>query len=348
MRTRLPFLALLEAIAALAVLWIGYAGALRADEPLRWKFEVGEKLNYNMVQDMNVAVGEQVIAKMHQEMDMIWDVEGVDTATGEAVINQKFDHIKLKLTSPRGNIDYDSKEDKVPTGLEAQIAPLYKAISQGDFELTVTSRGEIKDAKIPKEVLAALKTLADSTAGASTQKETKKDGTAGSDQDLSNSPFGDYATESGFKKMISKSVFVLPKDAPKQGEASKTSVQLTNNDGDKQVVESSYTYEGTKDANGVTLAVFKPQLTLSFADGGGAGKSTIEQQSSDGEALFDIAKGRLRSMKLEQHVTINSTSAGQPAQEKLDQIIDVQVSPRTENKEGETKSAAASEPAPKN
>ncbi len=343
MRTRFPFLALLEATAAFAVLWIGYAGALRADEPLRWKFEVGEKLNYNMVQDMNVAVGEQVIAKMHQEMEMIWDVEGVDTATGEAVINQKFDRIKLKLTSPRGNIDYDSKDDKVATGLEAQIAPLYKAISQGDFELTVTSRGEIKDAKIPKDVLAALKSLADSTAGASAQKETKKEGTA---EDLSNSPFGDYATESGFKKMISKSVFVLPKDAPKQGEASKTSVQLTNNDGDKQVVESSYTYEGTKDVDGVTLAVFKPQLTLSFADGGGAGKSTIEQQSSDGEALFDIAKGRLRSMKLEQHVTINSTSAGQPAQEKLDQTIDVQVSPRTE-KDGETKSAAATEPASK-
>ncbi|HEX4412682.1 MAG TPA: DUF6263 family protein, partial [Lacipirellulaceae bacterium] len=254
----------------------------------------------------------------HQEMDMIWDVQGVDAATGEAVIDQKFDRIKLTVTSPRGNVDYDSKEDKVSTGLEALIAPLYKAIAQSEFELTVTSRGEIKDAKVPAEVLAALKNVPDAAA------------------------IGDYATEEGFKKMISKSVFVLPKDAPKKGDVTKTSVELTNKDGEKQIVESSYTYEGTKDIDGETYAIFKPQLTLSFADGGQAAKSSVAQQSSDGEALFNIAKGRLRSMKLEQHVTINSSSANQPVQQKLDQKIEVEVSKRDEKASaGETTPADA-------
>jgi len=325
MRDRFRFLGLLETFAVFASLVIADPGTLRADEPLRWKFEVGEKLNYNMVQDMNMALGDQEVAKMHQEMDMIWDVQGVDAATGEAVINQKFDRLKMQVTSPQGNLDFDSKSEKPASGLEALIAPLYKAITQSEFELTMTARGEIKDAKIPNDVLSALKT----SPGASA--------------------LGEYATEEGFKKMISKSAFVLPKDVPKKGETSKTSVVMDNQSGDKQIVETSYTYDGTKDVDGTNYAVFKPQLIMSYADKDRAGKLSIAQQSSDGEVLFNVPKGRLKSMRLEQHVTINSNSANHPAQQKLDQKIQVEVSPRSEKtKDGETKTAEASEQASKN
>jgi hypothetical protein len=320
MRVHFPFLALFETFAVFASLVIADPSATRADEPLRWKFEVGEKLNYNMVQDMDMAMGDQVLAKMHQEMDMIWDVQGVDKATGEAVINQKFDRLRMQVTSPQGNLDFDSKSDKPTSGLAALIAPLYKAITQSEFELTMTSRGEIKDAKIPNDVITALKTSPGAAA------------------------LGEYATEEGFKKMISKSAFVLPKDVPKKGETTKTSVAMDNQAGDKQIVETSYTYDGTKDIDGTVFAVFKPKLTMSFADGDRAGKPSIAQQSSDGDVLFNIAKGQLRSMKLEQHVTINSTSGNQSVQQKLDQKIDVDVSPRVEKTEdGETKPAEGSE-----
>lgn len=231
----------------------------------------------------------------------------------------------MQVTSPQGNLDFDSKSEKPATGLEALIAPLYKAITQGEFELTMTARGEIKDAKIPNDVLTALK------------------GSPGA------SALGEYATEEGFKKMISKSAFVLPKDIPKKGETSKTSVVMDNQSGDKQVVETSYTYDGTKDVDGTVFAVFKPQLTMSYADANRTVKPSIGQQSSEGEVLFNIPKGRLKSMKLEQHVTINSNSPSQPAQQKLDQKIEVEVSPRAEKtKDGETKSAEVSEQTPKN
>jgi hypothetical protein len=318
MRARVLIVACLQSLAVLFSLTISISG-VRADEPLRWKFEVGEKLNYNMVQDMNVGMGDQIMAKMHQEMDMIWDVQGVDQATGEAVINQKFDRLRMQVTSPQGNLDFDSKSDKPATGLEALIAPLYKAITQSEFELTMTSRGEIKDAKIPADVLTALK----SSPGAAA--------------------LGEYATEEGFKKMISKSAFVLPKDVPKKGDVTKTSVTMDNQAGDKQIVETSYTYDGTKDIDGTSFAVFKPQLTMSYADKDRTGKPSIAEQNSDGEVLFNVPKGRLKSMKLEQHVTINSGSPTQPAQQKLEQKIEVEVSPRVEKKDGEEKSAEASE-----
>ena len=61
---------------------------------------------------------------------MTWDVQGVDEKTGDAVIKQKFDAVKMKMTTPIGGFEYDSKSEAVPTGLAAMIAPMYKAMTQ--------------------------------------------------------------------------------------------------------------------------------------------------------------------------------------------------------------------------
>ena len=130
------------------------ACAARAEDPLRWKFEVGEKLDYNMTQEMNMSAATgaagQMTTTMRQDMDMTWDVQGVDKTTGEAVIKQKFERVKMKMTSPVFNIDYDSKSDAPPVGLAAQIAPMYKAMTNAEFEITMTARGEVK-AQVPSQ-----------------------------------------------------------------------------------------------------------------------------------------------------------------------------------------------------
>jgi hypothetical protein len=58
----------------------------------------------------------------------------------------------------------------------------------------------------------------------------------------------------------------------------------------------------------------------------------IAEQSSDGEILFNIDKGRLYSTTLAQKVTIDATVAGQTIQQKIDQKIDVKVTPAGEKK----------------
>jgi len=63
------------------------ATCVQADEPLRWKFKVGEKLDYNMVQEMQMtasgaALPQEMKTSMRQEMNMTWDVQGVDDKSG--------------------------------------------------------------------------------------------------------------------------------------------------------------------------------------------------------------------------------------------------------------------------
>jgi hypothetical protein len=323
--------------ALLATLVLGAAGNSQADDKLRWKFAVGEKLDYTMVQDMNMEVVggplQKLNTNMHQEMMMTWDVLGVDEKTGDAVIKQKFDQIKMKVTSPIGSFEYDTRSEDPPVGLAARIAPMYKAMTKGDFEITMTSRGEVKDVKIPEEVLTALKNSPGAAA------------------------MGDIATEKGFKDMISKGALVLPENAPNKGDSWTTTVALNAQGGGKQTVETKYTYDGTKEVEGVTYAVIKPELKMMIenpAEGAAApdqksqpapvkaASSKIAEQSSDGEVLFNIEKGRLYSTTLQQKVTIDASAAGQTMQQKIDQKIDVKVTPAGEKKEEAAKPEADS------
>jgi hypothetical protein len=88
-----------------------------AQEPLRWKFQKGQKLDYKMVQDMKMAaeggpVG-QMNTSMRQVMDMTWDVSEVNE-NGDAAIRQKFDRIRTKMTMPLGGFEYDSQSTEAP------------------------------------------------------------------------------------------------------------------------------------------------------------------------------------------------------------------------------------------
>ena len=97
--TRLIALSLLTAVAALSA-----ASAARAAEPLRWKFNVGQKLDCAIVQDMNMAMTSgsagQMNTTMHQQMDMQWEVKEVKS-DGNAIIGQTISRVRMKMSAPR-------------------------------------------------------------------------------------------------------------------------------------------------------------------------------------------------------------------------------------------------------
>jgi hypothetical protein len=289
----------------LAVVGVSRTNAARADGPIRWKFAVGEKFGYNMVQDMdmsmNMGANGQVNSNVHQVMDMTWDVQGVNDQ-GEAVIQESFDRVQMKMTGPMA-VDYDSAKDAPATGLAAQFAPMFKAMTKSPFEVTMTARGEIKDVKVPQEVLDALKTSAGAT------------------------QMGDLATPEGFQKMIMQGSFTLPEKAPEKGEHWSTNVSLNNPVGGKQTVETAYTYDGTKDVNGATMAVFRPEITMTF-EGTPQMKMTVKDQKSDGELLFNVKEGRLDSMQLKHDVTMEVNVANQNLQQQINQNIQLKLTPK--------------------
>jgi hypothetical protein len=233
-------------------------------------------------------------------MELQWKVVGVND-DGEAVIEQRIHDVRLKMTGPRGEqIEYDSSGDDATASLAAMVAPIYDALTEAELEFTMTARGEIKDVKVPEEVLEALK----NSPGASL--------------------LGDLATAEGIQRMIVDWSLVLPEKAPNPGEESRSRVELNSPAGGRQFVESTYRYEGLKEIDGQTYAAFRPGLEVTFA--GANGKTTkVKQQQSNGELLFDPAAGRLYSATLVRNVTLEVTVAGQTVEQKIEQEIDVKL-----------------------
>jgi hypothetical protein len=287
-------------VLAVVFVWASSFAATNAtaQEPLRWKLETGQKLNYNMVQDMKIGVaggpaGDQNMT-VHQVMNMIWNV--VDAKEDGALIRQKFERVQTKMMMPPlGTIEYDSASDQAPVGLAAMLAPVYKALTEAEFELTMTPRGEIKDVKIPEKFLEALKNSPNAAA------------------------LGDLATPEGFKKMMSQSALVLPENAPQAGEVSTTKSELNAPFGGKQIVETTYRYDGTKDIDGVEVAVFQPTMKMAYQ---GDNQPKIKDQESSGEILFNVDAGRMHSSKLDQKMTLEQAAGMQMT---IDQSITVDV-----------------------
>jgi hypothetical protein len=292
----------------------GVSLSAHAQDALRWKFTKGDKFDYDMVQDMTIGssggpLGAQNVT-MHQELKMTWDVKDL-TPDGDAIVEQKIDQVKMKMTLPPpvGAIEYDSTSDKPPVGPAAMLAPMYNAMTKGAFVITMTPRGEIKDVKIPEEVVAALKNSPGAAA------------------------MGDMATADGFKKMISQGSLVLPEKAPTKGEKWSTKVEVNNPQAGKQIVDTTYEFVETKKGEGdQTFAVFKPTIQMNFE----GAQVKITEQTSDGQILFNVDEGRLDSSKLEQHVTIEQPGGGKT---KIDQNINVTVKPAGAESETDAKSA---------
>jgi hypothetical protein len=283
-----------------------FASAATAAEPLRWKLTAGEKLNYNVTQDMtmnmNAGPAGQMVTTMQQAFEMTWDVRQVGD-DGAAIIQQSVDRIKMSMNAPMGqSFDYDSTAEGPPEGMAAMIAPMYDAMTNGKFVFTMTPRGEISDVNVPPEVLEAIKNSPGAAA------------------------MGEMATADGIQKMLMQGSLVLPEDSPVEGESWSNSATMNNPMTGKQTVETSYKFEGMKDVDGVKMAVFRPAIKMGF-EGNETMQLKVTEQTSDGEVLFNQDAGRLDSTTLQQTTKIDMTIAGQTMQQQIDQLIEVQVSP---------------------
>lgn len=277
-----------------------------ATAPLRWKLKLGEKLKYRIVDELTLTtrggpLGDRSFPT-RQEMGVTWSVVGVKD-DGETVIEQKIDHVQARMTGPDGKpVEFDSAGEDSTSSRAAMVAPFYQALTKGDFEFTMTARGEIKDVKVPDEVLEGLK----NSPGASL--------------------LGDIATAEGLARMVAKWALVLPENAPQLGQEWSSRVKLNSPSGDEQLVESSYRFDGIKEIDGRTYAMFRPGLKMTFSETEGA-RTKVKEQTSGGEMLFDVEAGRLQSAVLKRDVTMDVTAADTMVEQKVKQTVEVKLVP---------------------
>ena len=289
----------------------------RADEPLKWKFKAGDKFTYEMTQNMHTTTaagpaGSNEIG-MNQTMDISWMIDEVDS-DGNAVMRQKIDRVKLKMSMPGGqSMEYDTAGDKPPQGMIAMLAPLYKAMTDGDFKITMTPQGKIIKAEAPESLAAALKNIPGAAA------------------------MGDLSSPEGIQQMLTQGSMTLPEGETKAGESWTSELEMKLPTG-KQEVLTTYEYVGTKEVDGKAYAEIKPKMEIkSDVDPNALMQMSIADQSSEGEILFDRELGRLHSSNIKQKIEMEMNVQGQSITSTIDQTIEMKL-------KGNEKSSSSQKP----
>jgi len=183
--------------------------------------------------------------------------------------------------------------------MAAMMAPTLEAMVSGDFTFTMSPRGEVSNIKLSDDLLAAIK----------------------------NGPGGENGAVEQFKSMASQIAFDLPEDPPQIGQSWTKKFTVNNPAGGVQTVETTYTYDGTRDADGTIYAVIKPSMELEMANNPMM-EMKVKEQKTDGEVLFDLQAGQLHSTSINQSITLDMIAAGQTMPGTIDQKIDLVVTPK--------------------
>ncbi len=278
-----------------------FAAQARADEPLRWKFETGERLGYNVVQEMTISNVEQgaekLQSKTRQQLDVAWQVKEIEGG-GNGVIVVEFERIRSEMTLPSGHLEYDSGKEGPPAGMAAINAPLYAALVKSPVEIVLSPAGEIQSVSLPDAVQAGLKRV--QTAAA----------------------LGDLAQPATFQALFMPAFPQLPAKPVEPGFKWSIKSKADLGEGGKQTIETDYQYDGTKEIDGATCAVIRVTRTIGF-EPGQTSQRGVKEQSSEGQIVFDARAGRLRSATLIYRATVAVKYGKQELDQKLNQTIDV-------------------------
>lgn len=287
-----------------AILLCVFASNVRADGPLRWKFQPGDLFSYAIVQEMNVSgaggLATEVESQSRQQLDVTWEVTRTNGA-GEATVRLKFNRIRSKMTLPIGGLEFDSDAKGPAMGMAAINAPLYQALIKSPVEFVITPLGRVSGVTLPEEVQAAIKRMPTSAA------------------------FGDLAKPEVFQALFLPGFPILPpEDSVSPGDQwpEKTTTELPG--AGKLTVETTYRYEGTRDVDGKTVAVIRPTRTLGFSDSNSQ-QRTVKEQSSEGEILFDPSAGRVQDSNLKYRVAITVNTGAGPVEQKIEQLIQMKL-----------------------
>jgi hypothetical protein len=251
-----------------------------AAETLRWKFQSGEKISFQITQTLETMAAAGTAGKfdvtIEQTSDITWQVDEV-TAEGNAKIRQTFDRVQMKLSSPGGDDNkYDSASEEPPMGHAARFASLFHALTDCEFGLVLSPQGKIVKVQVPPEFFDAMKIV-------------------------SSGPLDELATEESIKQMISAITIEFPEKPLDVNDKWESKVDTTAPILGKLTVVTSYQFMGNKEIDGQSLVAIKPTITMQPASEPDARvQMTFENQSTTGEIYFDLKAGRLHSGQVEQ------------------------------------------------
>ena len=280
----------------------------RAQQLLRLKLTPGQTFNYQMVQTMDQSMrhGDNAVPMAFttkQIMDMTWTVESV-AAEDAVVIAQKTDRIQMKMQSPQGVImEYDTASEKEPEGMALTFAPMYESMVREPIRITVTSRGEVKDMKLPQGMLENM------------------------NKAVGGGQAGNVFSEEWMKQIGEMSV--MPERPVQPGDTwTREDSRKIPGIGD-QKVESSYRYEGSETRDGKTLEKISMSMRFRPVEEKVTEKGTVglRENETEGMTYFDAEAGHMVEAFVKLKMKMDINVLGQQMSQDMNMNMEMKLRP---------------------
>lgn len=293
------------------------ATSVAADEPLTWKWSEGDTARYEMTQKMTMSMDAgpagQVDATSQVGMVMSWAVEAVTTEGAQ--IRQATERIVMQSDGPGSQgFEYDSQDEDPPAGMAALIAPMFEAMVESHFMITMLPTGEYTDVTLSEELAEAFKRLPGGAVSADMVAQMSRQG-----------------------------ALKFPEEPLALGDTWTTDVDINTPQIGVIKATTTYTYDGPREIDGREYEAFTPSVSaMSVGDDQHAAKVSIETTDSTGEILFDREAGRLFRSRVLQTMTVTVTIGEKQIVNKIEQAVELRA--LAEGEEASIGVAAAAEP----
>lgn len=289
---------LLAGLAAVAYAQSAGRGQAASDKAtlLRWKFSKGQQLEYLFVLDTTAAVSAQ---NSTLTLNTTWQIDSVDD-DGTADISYTFDRVRVNATF--GNqppLDADSAKKNAEGEFAKRMAAIFDAMVGNPGRMRISPLGKVSDVELPEGMADKLKSAP---------------------------ALGQLASlfnEGLFKRVVESSALELSDEAVSKGETWTQSQEINYPAQGRQIVKTTYTFEGLENRGGRALAKITPEVEVDFPD---AEKSlTIAKQDSSGTIYFDTGSGKVSQMDVEHSMQIEVTVMGQKFSEDIGAVTSLKL-----------------------
>ncbi len=277
---------------------------IQAAKTLRWKFQKGQTMQYEMQQnmDMNMTVqGRDFSTKTAQTMDMTWAIDSVGQ-DGTCRMKQTINRIRMKMEGPMGQVEYDSADKDQPNDPTLNmLRPVFESLVGAEFTVKMSELGRISEVQIPDEFRASL-------------------------QGNRNSQMSGFSEDS-MKQMLQQAALILPERAIATNDQWNSQMKfempfgLLKND-------NEMTYLGTDETS--PRALEKIQLksnTVMEANPNSPVKVELKEQDTSGTIDFDNTAGRIHGSAVTQKMVMSINAGGQSMEQTVTQTMRLRLKP---------------------
>lgn len=277
-----------------------FASQALAEEPFVWKWAEGDTTRYLMTQSMEMTMdggpAGQINTTSENATLMRWTVDSGPDESGACRLRQGVERVVMQSVAPMGQgFRYDSDDEDPPAGMAALVAPMFEAMIDNDFLLTMLPSGKITDFQLTDELVQAFDRMPGGAMSADMVKQMSQQGA----MELPNEPL----------VLNDNWTIVNEVKAPQMG---------------PMKVSTTYTYNGPRRVDGRRLEVFTPSIAMEST--GGEEQQfdvTIETKSSDGEILFDAELGRIVRSNVSQKMNVTVKVSGREIVNQIVQNIEM-------------------------